>query len=193
MGPERCPSVLPSRRPAVARIALLSLLPLLAGCPNQAGIADPYRLFDVPEKHYETARKAGLPYVVNRRRNYQIIETIEYQTKQYGLVQIMPKFVSDGSSRPMDRDKGSIMAAFLHDAMYRGAPQLRFVDGYPGPWSKAEADTAYCLQLQRTGTRPRRARFNCRAVRSMKTSKAAWRIHTEGREKYWAQQLRPAE
>jgi len=175
----------------VAASAALFLSALLVGCTNQHGIADPYRLFEVSEVRHEKAKKAGLPYVVNRRRNLQTTEIIEYQTKQFGKVHIRPDFVSDGSSRPLDRDRGSIMAALLHDALYRGAPQLSFVDGYPGPWSKAEADAAYCLQLQRMGAKPRRAKFNCRAVRFMKASKAAWRIHRQRREKFWASQLKP--
>lgn len=168
------------------RWIVLPILALcLAGCVNQIGADNPYRVFDVSDDQVQLARGDGRPFVVNSRGYMQTIEIVEFDTKQFGRVRIQPNFVSDGSSRPFDKDPGSNMAALLHDALYRGAPQLKFLDGYPGPWTKAQADSAYCLQLQRLETKEKVAAVNCRAVRFLQVSSLSWQHHQKRREAYW--------
>ena len=131
----------------VVKLSSLINLFLLVGCVNQAGSSDPYRIFSVTEAQRAVAEKRSLPYVRNKRRVLQTIEPINYQTAQFGHVQLAAGFVSDGSSRPFDTNQASTLAALLHDALYRGAQQLRFMDGFKGEWTKQLADDAYCEQL----------------------------------------------
>lgn len=161
---------------------------VLVACVNQAGDSDPYRIFKVTEGQEKIAREKGLPYVTNRKGNLQTIEAIDYHTEQFGVIRIEPGFNSDGSSRPFDNNLSSIRASILHDAMYRGTEKLNFLNGYPGPWTKAQADSVYCLQLLRLGAPKRLAETNCRAVRFLQGNLSVWGFHKKRREAYWSKQ-----
>ena len=162
----------------------------LAACVNQAGQHDPYHLFTITDEQRADATKKGLPYVTNRKGNLQTVEPIVYETQQFGQLTILPGFVSDGSSRPFDTNPASIKSAILHDAMYRGTPKLSFENGFPGPWTKAQADTVYCLQMLRLGVPKNLAETNCRGVRFLQGNLSVWGFHKQRRERYWANQSR---
>ena len=78
------------------------------------------------------------------------------------------------------------MAALLHDALYRGAPQLTFPDGYPGRWTRQQANAAYCLQLRHQNATAKKQTVNCRALKLF--GSGAWNYHTKEREAYWQNQ-----
>ncbi|NKB51986.1 MAG: hypothetical protein GKR97_07145 [Rhizobiaceae bacterium] len=157
----------------------------LSACVNQANTDNPFRSFTITEDQLETAASTGRPFVKNRLGQLQTIRPIDFHTQQFGRVRILSKFVSDGSSRPFDSDFGSNMAALLHDALYRGAPQLTFPDGYPGRWTRKQADQAYCLQLQRQNAGELTQQVNCRSVDTLGMSIVAWNFHQTSREAYW--------
>ena len=165
-------------------VVSLALL-FLTGCIHHVMDSNPYQPFAVPDEAAKSARQQGLPYFKNENGHYQLLEPLVFQTKQFGRVKLLRDFVSDGSSRPLDKDEGSNRAAFLHDALYRGPAQLIFLDGYPGRWSRAEADAAYCLQLQRQGAKELTAKTNCRAVRFLRVGHGNWVFHEETRLAYW--------
>ena len=167
------------------RITWLFLAVFLTGCINQITSENPYQVFSLSDEEVQRAKGTGKPFAINSNGLLQTIDSVDFDTIQFGRVRIRRNFVSDGSSRPFDHDPGSDMAALLHDALYRGAPQLEFLDGYPGPWTKQQADLAYCLQLQRFGTKKSVAEVNCRAVRFLQVSILAWKLHRVRREAYW--------
>ncbi|MEP1205977.1 MAG: hypothetical protein ABJM29_04985 [Rhizobiaceae bacterium] len=167
---------------------LLLLCGLLSACVNQAGTADPYRVFDVSGEQLGDARRNGLPYVKSRRGQLQTIRPIEFETDQFGRVLILQNFVSDGSSRPFDNEHASNMAALLHDALYRGAPQLTFPDKYPGQWTRKQADAAYCQQLKLQKARESTQKINCRGLKILGVGEGVWKHHTERRQAYWDRQ-----
>jgi hypothetical protein len=173
------------KKMAVCRMVLPLWALLLSGCVNQLVLDDPYKVIGVSDEQLAEAQKTSKPYVINYKGYFQTVEPVEFDTKQFGMVILERNFVSDGSSRPFDEDSGSNMAALLHDALYRGAAQLNFVDGYPGPWTKAQADHAYCLQLQNFGSKKSVAEVNCRAIRYLQVSSIAWQHHRNHRETYW--------
>ena len=74
------------------------------------------------------------------------------------------------------------MAALLHDARYRGAPELTFPHGYPERWTRQQADQAYCRQLKRQGSRELMAKINCGGVNILGVSQGVWRYHRKRRE-----------
>ncbi|MGI9366160.1 MAG: hypothetical protein ACR2O8_13320 [Rhizobiaceae bacterium] len=165
-------------------IYVLTML-LLTGCVHHVLDSNPYHPFSASYEEIQSAKAQGLPYFKNANGHYQLLEPLVFHTKQFGRVKLLPQFVSDGSSRPLDKDEGSNRAAFLHDALYRGPAQLIFLDGYPGRWTRAEADAAYCLQLQRQGAKELTAKTNCRAVRFLRVGQGNWMFHEETRTAYW--------
>ena len=169
-------------------IGLMLLCGTLSACINQAGNANPYRAYAVTGEQIDSANRQGLPYVKNRRGHLQTIKPVDFQTEQFGLVRILPNYVSDGSSRPFDSDHGSNMAALLHDALYRGAPQLTFPDGYPGRWTRQQADAAFCRQLRIQKATPTNQTINCKALNLMGVSHGVWKYHTKKRKAYWKTQ-----
>ncbi len=160
----------------------------LSACVNQAGTDNPYRSFSITGDQLNAAASTGRPFVKNRLGQLQTIRPIDFYTQQFGRVRILPKFVSDGSSRPFDDDFGSNMAALLHDALYRGAPQLSFPDGYPGRWTRQQADQAYCLQLQRQNAGELTRQINCHGMETLGMSVVVWNFHQRSREAYWEKQ-----
>ena len=173
---------------ALTSIVLLLLCGLLSACINQAGNANPYRAYAVSSEKIEKAKRQGFPYVKNRRGHMQTINPITFYTEEFGRVRLAPNYVSDGSSRPFDNDHGSNMAALLHDALYRGAPQMSFPDGYPGRWTRQQADAAYCLQLKRQNASEANQKINCRGVNLMGVSHGVWKYHAKKRKEYWKAQ-----
>ena len=169
-------------------IGLLLLCSLLSACVNQAGNANPYRAYAISSEKLDKAKRQGFAYVKNRRGHLQTIKPITFYTEQFGRVRISPNYVSDGSSRPFDSDHGSNMAALLHDALYRGAPQLTFPDGYPGRWTRQQADRAYCLQLKLQNASEANQKINCRGVNLMGVSHGVWKYHAKKRKSYWKKQ-----
>lgn len=169
-------------------IVPLLLCSLLSACINQAGNANPYRVHSLTAEQIDNANRLGYPYVKNRRGHLQTIRPIVFYTQQFGRVRILPNYVSDGSSRPLDTDHGSNMAAMLHDALYRGAPQLTFPDGYPGRWNRRQADAAFCLQLRRQNASKTNQTINCQGVNLLGVSYGVWNYHTKKREAYWKKQ-----
>ena len=164
---------------------LVLLAGLLSGCINEAGNSQRYTVFRVKPEQLAEAKRLNRPYIINTRGHIQTIRSIDFYTRQWGRVRLMPNFVSDGSSLPFDDDPGSNMAALLHDALYRAAPELRFPHGYPGRWTKAQADEAYCLQLKRQGAKERLTKLNCRGVNVLGVSRGVWRYHRPRREAYF--------
>ncbi|MEP0943425.1 MAG: hypothetical protein ABJH63_05870 [Rhizobiaceae bacterium] len=164
---------------------------LASGCINEAGNEHRYRVFHVKPEQLADARQKRLPYIINRRGHIQTIQPIDFYTRQWGRVRLKRNFVSDGSSLPFDDDLGSNMAALLHDALYRGAPELTFPHGYPGRWTRAQADAAYCVQLRRQGATERLAKVNCKGVNILGVSQGVWRYHRPRRQAYWQQQEHP--
>ena len=173
---------------ALSVLVALAAATVLSGCINQAGNADPYRVFGVSEAQLNTARSNGRPYVVNRRGHLQAIEPIDFNTSQLGRIRLLPNYVSDGSSRPFDDDPGSDMAAILHDALYRGAPQLTFPDGFQGRWTRKQADAIFCEQLRIQKATNTNAFLNCKGVNVFYVSQGVWMLHRKKREAYWQTQ-----
>ena len=169
-------------------IGLLLICSLLSACINQAGNANPYRAYAISPEKLDKAKQQGFPYVKNRRGHLQTIKPITFYTEEFGRVRILPNYVSDGSSRPFDSDHGSNMAALLHDALYRGAPQMTFPDGYPGRWTRQQADAAYCLQLKLQNASETNQKINCRGVNLMGVSHGVWKYHAKKRKSYWKKQ-----
>ena len=122
---------------------------ILSGCINEAGNARRYSVFEVKPDQLAEAKRLNRPYIINTRGYIQTIRPIDFQTRQWGRVRLKPNFVSDGSSLPFDKDPGSNMAALLHDALYRAAPELSFPHGYPGRWTRKQADDAGVLLWSR--------------------------------------------
>jgi hypothetical protein len=160
----------------------------LAGCVNEAGNSQRYRVFEIKPEQLAEARQYRRPYIINTRGHIQTIQPLDFYTRQWGRVRLKPNFVSDGSSLPLDDDPGSNMAALLHDALYRGAPELTFPHGYPGRWTRHQADQAYCLQLKRQGAAERLAKLNCGGVNILGVSHGVWRYHRFRRQDYWEKQ-----
>lgn len=162
----------------------------LTACVNQAGQTDPYRALVATQAELAVAGKEKLPYVITKRGNLQTFEEITYQTTIFGPITILPGFVADGSSRPFDKNRGSQMASLLHDAFYRGAAQMRFERGFPGRWSKNQADLVYCEQLRLQNAPKRLARSNCLGIRLVPGAISPWDFHRKRRTEYWEAQER---
>ena len=161
---------------------------ILSACVNEAGNLQRYQVFRITPEQFAEARQQRQPSIINNRGYIQTIQSIDFYTRQWGKVRILPNFVSDGSSLPFDDDPGSNMAALLHDALYRAAPELTFPHGFPGRWTRAQADEAYCLQLRRQGAHERLSKLNCRGVKVIGISQGVWHYHRHRREAYWRAQ-----
>ena len=172
-------------RTALRLMTLVVAGAILSGCINEAGNAHRYTVFDVKPDQLAEAKRLNRPYIINTRGHIQTIRPIDFYTRQWGRVRLKSNFVSDGSSLPFDEDPGSNMAALLHDALYRAAPELTFPHGYPGRWSRQQADEAYCLQLKLQGAQERLTKINCRGVNVLGISQGVWRYHRPRREAYF--------
>ena len=164
---------------------LVLVASILSACVNEAGNLQRYKVFSVTPEQIAEAQRQRQPYIINKRGYIQTVQSIDFYTRQWGKVRIMPNFVSDGSSLPFDNDPGSNMAALLHDALYRAAPELRFPHGFPGRWTRAQADEAYCLQLRRQGAHEKLSKMNCRGVKALGISQGVWHYHRHRREAYF--------
>lgn len=173
------------------RLAMLVVVACIAsGCINEAGNSQRYTVFQIKPEQLAEAKRLQRPYIINTRGHIQTIRPIDFYTRQWGRVRLKSNFVSDGSSLPFDDDPGSNMAALLHDALYRAAPELSFPHGYPGRWSRKQADEAYCLQLKLQRAGERLTKLNCRGVNVLGISRGVWRYHRTRREAYWREQER---
>ncbi len=169
--------------------AVFVCLLILAGCVNEAKIAaNGLRQFP-SEAILVKARAQNQSYVAISRSRYQLIELLEFDTQSFGKIQLKQGFISDGSTSPLDDDEGSRLAGFIHDALYRGSSYMYFPDGFPGVWSKAQADREYCHQLKRLGASTSRQKLNCRGPKMLPAVVSAWNYHRRPRESYWKYQI----
>ena len=129
-------------------------------------------------------------HIVIGRHRYRLTRDVVYTTRHFGQVVLGKGFESDGSTSPIPDVPGSLYAGFLHDALYRGAPQLLFLNGYPGPWTKLQADQEYCFQLKRLGVKREHRNFNCTAPKLLIPPLSPWEFRKALRERYWAAQSR---
>jgi len=124
-------------------------------------------------------------YVAVGSGRYRLFEAINFETLNFGKVRLEKGFVSDGSSSPIADDNGSRLAGFLHDALYRGAAMMVFVDGFQGKWTKKNADDEYCHQLKKLKASARHIRINCAGPKLLPSFVSPWEHHKPQRERYW--------
>ncbi len=160
---------------------------MVGGCINEqhsASVRDPLPSLTSVQK----AQSNQQPYVKLGNGRYRLIAQITFETRHFGRVFLNPGYVSDGSSSPIKDMKGSLLAGFLHDALYHGSPSLEFKQGFPGRWSKLQADQEYCFQMKRFGVPAAQRRANCRGLKLLPAIISPWDHHRKGREKYWKTQ-----
>ena len=168
---------------------LAVVLPVLifgiSGCVNESKLISSG--LQLPQNHIAViqAKAKNLVYITVRWRRYQLVQQLQFETQSFGIIQLNPGFISDGSSSLIADDAGSRLAGFLHDALYRGSAYLEFPQGFPGKWSKSQADQEYCFQLERLGASKYRQSINCQGLKSLPTLLSTWEYHRVPREKYW--------
>ncbi len=171
-----------------AGIVVLIGAVVLSGCINEMKTDNVLRHPVATPAAITKARMAGIPYVALGNGEYRLIADISFITRHFGKVILTKGFVSDGSSSPLDDVDGSRRAGFLHDALYRGSPHLTFVDGFPGQWSKQQADDEYCFQMKRMGVVQRLRRANCSGPKVLPSFFSPWDHHRSRRKKFWERQ-----
>ena len=118
---------------------------------------------------------------------FELTAPLRFETERFGTVVLTPGYRSDGSSSPIRDVEGSRAAGFLHDALYAASGHLRFPNGAPASYTKAEADEAYCAEMERRGVPAWHGRANCEGVRRLPHIRVAWQRLAPKRERRWAQ------
>ena len=121
---------------------------------------------------------------------FELTAPLCFATERFGRVVLTQGYRSDGSSSPIRDGEGSRAAGFLHDALYAASGHLRFPDGAPARWTKAEADAVYCAEMVRRGVPGWHARANCAGARGLPQIRLAWQRLGPKRERRWAQWAR---
>jgi hypothetical protein len=125
-------------------------------------------------------------HVVIGHHKYRLVRSVKFKTRHFGTVILKKGFVSDGSTSPIADVPGSLYAGFLHDALYDGSPYLKFVSGFPGRWTKRQADEEYCYQLKRLGVNDQHRNINCIGVKLLNPLISPWGFNHSKRKKLWA-------
>ena len=118
---------------------------------------------------------------------FELTAPLCFETGRFGRVVLTAGYRSDGSSSPIRDLEGSRAAGFLHDALYAASGHLRFPDGLPARWTKAEADAVYCAQMARRGVPRWHARSNCAGAKALPQIRFAWQRLAPKRERRWRQ------
>ena len=117
---------------------------------------------------------------------FELTRAVRFETREFGTVVLTKGYRSDGSSSPIADDEATRLAGFLHDALYAASSHLRFPDGAPAGYTKAQADSAYCDEMRDRGAAALHARANCFGVRSLQRIAGSWERLAPKREKRWA-------
>ena len=161
----------------------------LTGCTGQTTPAQV--LSEVPQAVQNPVPVTKAKGIYRRLDNrwFELTNDLEFTTLTMGKAVLLRGFVSDGSSSPFGNNEATIYAGFLHDALYHGSVFLRFPDGFPGPWSKDQADNEYCHQLKQLGVSRLKFKINCDGIKRFSENLPAWKSNEDKRLKYWRGQL----